>query len=150
VSESAEITNTDIGYRTDTHQWDINPATGLPFTWDEIDKLQLGVSLNDVSEAPCFTGDTRISLSDGSYKEVKDIRPGDKVAYYDFIERKIKFTTVTKVNEHSADEMGPYYLVLNKKLKVTPEHPLDKPDGTVITAGEVKVGDFLQGETGSI
>ncbi|GAJ16417.1 unnamed protein product, partial [marine sediment metagenome] len=26
VSESAEITNTDIAYRTDSHQWDINPA----------------------------------------------------------------------------------------------------------------------------
>lgn len=149
-SNSTVTDGTDIdltsAWVTYSQEWANNPADSEAWEWTDIDALQIGISLADA----CFTGDTLITMADGSYREAKNIHPGDRVAYYDFIERKVKSTTVTKVNEHPADETGPYYLVLNNKLKATPNHPLDKPDGTIITVGEVKVGDFVQGETESI
>jgi len=32
-----------------SHQWDTNPATGLAWTWDDIDNLQIGVALGGAS-----------------------------------------------------------------------------------------------------
>ena len=34
-----------------------------------------------VHGSPCFTGDTKILMDDGSYKPIQDIRPGEKVSY---------------------------------------------------------------------
>ena len=41
-----------ISYATYSYQWDDNPLTGNPWTWDEIDALQIGVGLRrpDVAE----------------------------------------------------------------------------------------------------
>ncbi|MBA7567559.1 hypothetical protein ES708_09274 [subsurface metagenome] len=36
---------TTQNYTTFSHQWDTNPQTGQPWTWDEIDALQIGVGL---------------------------------------------------------------------------------------------------------
>jgi len=36
---------TTQSYTTFSHQWDTNPQTGQPWTWDEIDALQIGVGL---------------------------------------------------------------------------------------------------------
>lgn len=150
VTDGTEV-NLINAWTNYSQEWTTNPADGEAWDWSDIDSLQVGISLKDFeTQAACFAGNTRITLSDRSYKEVKDIRLGDKVAYYDFVEHKIKSTIVTKVNEHPIDEMEPYYLVLNKKLKVTSNHPLDKIDGTMITAGKIKIGDFLQGEIGSV
>jgi len=99
----------------------------------------------------CFLAGTEITMAEGSYKNIEDVKVGDLVKYYDFKERKIKETTITKINIHSPEEMGyDYYLIVNDKLRVTPNHPLDKPDGKVIFAGELKIGDVLQGEDGEV
>lgn len=34
-------------WTTYSHQWDTNPVTAAPWTWDEIDALQIGVKLTD-------------------------------------------------------------------------------------------------------
>jgi len=49
----------DLGkdeWETFSEQWDISPFTGLPWTWDEIDTLQAGVSLkNPIGVGTCCT-----------------------------------------------------------------------------------------------
>jgi len=44
VSESSELTLT-TEYTDYSNQWSTNPATSSAWTWDEIDKLQAGISL---------------------------------------------------------------------------------------------------------
>lgn len=45
--------------------------------------------------------------------------------------------------------MGPYYLVINNKLKVTPNHPM-YVNGHWEHAGDIKVGDYLMGLNGRV
>jgi len=35
------------GWADDSFQWNTNPATGLAWTWDEIDRLQIGIALRE-------------------------------------------------------------------------------------------------------
>jgi len=46
--ESDEITVTE-DWTTYSNTWATNPATGLPWTWDEIDQLQVGISLRRIA-----------------------------------------------------------------------------------------------------
>ncbi|MFC1932542.1 hypothetical protein ACFLXU_02785 [Chloroflexota bacterium] len=45
VEYNGTTDNTTIDYTTYWHQWDNNPQTDNPWTWDEIDALQIGVGL---------------------------------------------------------------------------------------------------------
>ena len=47
VDESSAIVAVDGSWREDSNQWAINPATSAAWTWDEIDKLQIGVALRE-------------------------------------------------------------------------------------------------------
>jgi len=46
VEDDGTAYETTTAYATYSHQWDTNPQTGQPWTWDEIDALQIGVGLN--------------------------------------------------------------------------------------------------------
>lgn len=100
--------------------------------------------------APCFTGDTLITMADGSYKKAEDVKVGDLVKCYDFKKQMLLNTVITEVNHHTKEEMGDYYLIINNKLKVTPNHPLAKADGGRISAGQLRVGDTLWSEDGEL
>jgi prepilin-type N-terminal cleavage/methylation domain-containing protein len=103
------------------------------------------------SEGACVLAGNKITMADGSYKNVEDIKVGDSVRYYDFETGQIKSTKVIKVNKHQPEDMKEgYYLIINKVLKITPNHPLDKPDSKYIYARDIKVGDKLQGEDGIV
>ena len=45
VEDDGTAYMTTQSYTTFSHQWDYNPQTGQPWTWDEIDALQIGVGL---------------------------------------------------------------------------------------------------------
>jgi len=45
VYESPQQTTEGSTYVTSSFQWTYNPSTGQPWTWDEVDQLQAGVSL---------------------------------------------------------------------------------------------------------
>jgi hypothetical protein len=99
----------------------------------------------------CFLAGTKITMAEGNYKNIEEIKVGDLVQYYDFKEKKIKTTKVTKVYNYSPAQMSSdFYLVINNKLRVTPSQPLDRLDGSLVLAGELKVGDKVQGEKGPI
>jgi len=46
-AESSEITLNTIAWTEESNDWNTNPATGSPWTWDEIDKLQIGVAIKE-------------------------------------------------------------------------------------------------------
>jgi hypothetical protein len=41
-------------YNTWYHQWNTNPHTGLAWTWNDIDALQLGIALRDSGDVPGY------------------------------------------------------------------------------------------------
>ena len=49
-SGGLEELSEEEGYFNFTKTWTVNPNTGLPWTWDEIDALQAGIMLHTDSE----------------------------------------------------------------------------------------------------
>jgi len=91
----------------------------------------------------CFLAGTQVAMADGTYKRIEDIRPGDIVLSVDETTYTPVEGLVTKVYHHSADEMGGSYLIINGKVKVTPNHPLYMSDGSWKNAGDLEIGDLV-------
>ena len=102
----------------------------------------LTVTVNRWIPDSCFLAGTEIAMADGSYKNIQDIEVGDMVqSYYEDV-GKVLPACVSKVSEHSADEMTDYYVIINDKLRVTPNHPI-YIDNKCISAGTVQIGNCL-------
>jgi len=93
----------------------------------------------------CFSGDTKILMADGSYKEIKDIKAGDYI-----ITKKapdsdelVKAEVIRSMVYDGWDG----YLIINNKLKVTTNHMI-YINGEWKEAGEIKIGDRLINEKG--
>ena len=72
----------------------------------------------------CFLDGTQVMMANGLWKNIEYIKPGDLVKSYDILSRSYKTDKVREVFTYSAEEMGhEYYLKINDKLKVTPDHP---------------------------
>jgi len=101
---------------------------------------------NDLQDmnASCFLAGTQIEMSDGTLKNIEDIKKGDTVKSFDESSKSWKVGTVNRVFHHSPDEMSDYYMVINDDLKVTPNHPI-MVDGIWIDAGELEIGDVYDG-----
>ena len=82
-------------------------------------------------------------MADGSYKNIEDIKVGEKVMSYDEKTGEMKIGRVTKVYHHDKGEMSDFYLVINDFLRVTPNHLLLTEKGWK-EAGKLKVGDALK------
>jgi prepilin-type N-terminal cleavage/methylation domain-containing protein len=95
----------------------------------------------------CFLAGTRISMADGSYKNIEDVIAGDMVNSYDFELKKVVPGRVSGLVQHSADKTNSY-LVINDLLKVTHNHEI-LLNGYWKQIGEAKIGDYMQLEDGS-
>ena len=98
----------------------------------------------------CFAAGTKISMADGSYKNIEDIAVGELVKSYDYQNNEVKLSEVTKVFHHSIEEMKDgYYLTIkteNHEVNVTPNH-LIYANEKWTAAGELKIGDLVLNET---
>jgi len=99
-----------------------------------------GVFATDGAEGGgCFLPDTLITLADGSYKKISDIKVGDKIlTKKNFASSTLVTDTVKQVNIN--DEAS--YLIINHKLKLTTDHVINL-NGDWHTAGSAQIGDFL-------
>lgn len=117
---------------------------GFKSVWSE----QLIVCLPEDVPQPCFLAGTKITMANGSLKNIEDIVVGDMVISYDRINNISIATRVKKVYHHGPDEMADYYLIINGDLRVTPNHPLYIDDGWMY-ADDVEIGDCLFEVNGS-
>jgi len=79
----------------------------------------------------CFLAGTKITMSDGSFKNIEDVGVGDLVqSWSDGAGVQGK---VVRVYHHTPGETGRFYLVINDRLKVTPNHTVWADDGWVKT-----------------
>jgi hypothetical protein len=99
---------------------------------------------NGAEKGGCFVAGTKVSLADGGQKNIEDLRVGDEVATLENETSPTKAKSVIQgVSFHDVEG----YLLINGKLKVTPEHKLFV-SGEWKLAGEARVGDFLINERG--
>jgi len=123
-------------------------ATNPTIEYGVIDKTTSGIvdgpyPKNYVGQTgTCFLAGTKIVMADGTYKNIETIVVGNTVKSFDEKNRQIEDKKVTKIFHHAPEEMGDYYLVINKILRVTPNHQFYTEKGW-ITADRLKIDDKL-------
>ena len=96
----------------------------------------------------CLAPDTKISMADGSQKAIIDIKAGEEVMAFDakhskhgaLIKAKVKATTLTKDQE----------IIDIDGLKITPRHKVVLASGRGVMAQDIKIGDKILKEDGSV
>lgn len=92
---------------------------------------------------PCFAEGTKISMADGSYKNIEEIVVGDLVYSYDLSQKKLVSNEITQTFVHSTQG---YYLI-NNSLKVTGNHKIySESENDWIRADALERGDTLMGK----
>lgn len=81
-------------------------------------------------------------MADGSYGNIEDVEVGDLVESYDVENERAVVAIVTETFYHEPYEMADHYVVIDDRLRVTPNHSLYQNGGWV-RAGDVKRGDRL-------
>ncbi len=132
-----------------SHAWDISgnydvrirakDGYGALSDWS----LPLSVTVvNDDNDGTCFLAGTKITMADGSYKNIENVGIDDIVLSFDVTNGIKRPARVTDVYYHKPNEMTEYYLIINGNLHVTPNHIIFV-DGRWIKAGSIQSGDLL-------
>ena len=91
----------------------------------------------------CFTGDTMITLADGTYHKIKHIELGAKIKTYNEEKGKLQNSVVLEVVKVLHDNVVKYKFDDNTEIKATDDHPF-------YVNGELKapleVGDIVQND----
>ncbi|HEC94874.1 MAG TPA: hypothetical protein ENI45_02785, partial [Thermoplasmatales archaeon] len=138
------------GNLTEVKIINIIPIQGNYLTYNLVD-MKYGTFLADdiVTHNTCFLAGTNITMANGSFKRIEDVRVGDLVKAFDENTGRVVVSRVTKLYHHTPEEMSDYYLVVNDGLlRVTPEHML-YVDGVWRGAWTIKIGDNLLDINGS-
>ena len=94
----------------------------------------------------CFAENTKILMSDGSRKNIEDVKIGDYILTRKN-ERDQKLVKAKVMGTHKAEVDG--YLIFNGQLKITPNHILFA-NGDWQPAGDIQIGDTLADADGKI
>ena len=98
----------------------------------------------DPPSGGCFLAGTPISMADGSTRPIEEIQAGDTVFAYDEASKQMKPDKVKVV--HPVVERD-FYLVVNGKMKLTPNHRV-LSKGEWVEIGQLAVGDTLTAPDG--
>ena len=71
----------------------------------------------------CFTGDTMITLADGTYENIQKIRPGTEIKTYDVETGKLQNSVVGEITKIRHDNLVKYKFSDNTEIKATDDHP---------------------------
>ena len=74
--------------------------------------------------APCFVAGTKITLADGSIKNIEDVKQGDIVSTFDLISNEIKYNKVNAVYSKEVNQIVEYRFDNGETLKCTIDHPI--------------------------
>ncbi|MBI4349137.1 MAG: hypothetical protein HY553_20030 [Elusimicrobia bacterium] len=98
---------------------------------------------DDDDDDDCFLAGTKVTLEDGTVKNVEDIKRGDRLLSYDVTEGKFvgSDAVVSVVRETKS------YIRINGGLQVTPEHAF-MANNHWENAATLKVGDVLMNANG--
>ncbi len=105
-------------------------------------------TLDDSSNAEgggCFLAGTKISMADGTTKAIEDIKIEDEIkTITDTLHIQYGNGRVVEIFKHTVGE----YLVINNKLRLTPEHRVYS-NHSFVMAGQLRQGDWLLDKEGN-
>lgn len=78
--------------------------------------------------APCFVAGTKITLGDGTFKNIEDIEIGEEVLTYNFKTEKNEPRKVRELSKKSGTPTIQYTFSDGSTLHATHDHPLYSPD----------------------
>jgi hypothetical protein len=101
----------------------------------------------------CFMPGTPINMADGLYKNIENVKVGDRVKVFSPKTGKIEAAQVNQIARPWKDNMHKIYLENGKILQASANHPfmtknkgwttIDGSDITNINAGKLEIGDCL-------
>jgi len=82
----------------------------------------------------CLPGDARVSMADGSWKNIDQVRPGDRVLVFDKSSRRVVTSEVLNFFENGIQDVYEYTLTSGKKVRSTDTHRWlgQQTDGTLL------------------
>ncbi|MGH8248212.1 MAG: choice-of-anchor Q domain-containing protein, partial [Gammaproteobacteria bacterium] len=108
-------------------------------------QAEFGGGISEFTTSVCFTAETKVLMSDGSYKRIIDVQPGDHVMSYDFAAGQ----RVSSLVENTYQSQAVGYLRING-LEVTRKHPFAVGNDEWKEAWQLKVGDRVLGLGGGL
>ncbi|HUT21862.1 MAG TPA: polymorphic toxin-type HINT domain-containing protein [Candidatus Bipolaricaulota bacterium] len=120
-------------------------STGLISTYKSHDYVKF-MGGGGAEGGGCFAAGTKITMADGSKKNIEDVKEGDEILTFEN-ERAIKTVSAKVVETFEHTVSG--YLLINDSLRVTPEHRMFINSGWQMI-GEAKVNDMLMDESGQL
>ncbi len=81
------------------------------------------ILVHNIPPGKCFTGDTMITLADGTYQKIKHIELGAKVKTYDVEENTLQNSPVLEVVKVLHDNLVKYKFNDNTEIMATDDHP---------------------------
>ena len=89
-----------------------------------------------ITDTCCLTGDTLISMADGTQKQIKDVVVGDKVLSYNTETHKLEITTVETLIHVKRTELVYITFADGSQIKITPDHPMFSERGWIVYSPE--------------
>ena len=81
------------------------------------------ILVHNIPPGKCFTGDTMITLSDGTYHKIKHIELGSKIKTYDDKTGKLQNSIVLEIVKVLHDNLIKYKFSDNTEIIATDDHP---------------------------
>lgn len=98
-----------------------------------------GIGINMAEQGGCFASGTQVLMADGAAKSIENVQPGEMVKTRKSLnDSTLVAAEVLAVHEH--DDFG--YLLINGRLKITPDHRI-YANGDWVEAAQLKIGDQL-------
>jgi hypothetical protein len=116
-------------------------------TWN-LNKTKLGENLPGNLGCNGFLAGTSIKMADDTYKDIEDVEVDDQVKAYDIDSNGYVTANVTDIYYFSTNMVPDYYVTINNKLHISPNHLL-YVNGTLTNASDIITGDYLVDVNGS-
>ena len=116
-------------------------------TWN-LNKTKLKANLKDYLGCNGFLAETSITMADDTYKDIEDIEINDQIKAYDIDNSSFVTANVTDICCFTTDIVPDYYITINNKLKISPNHLLFV-NGTLTNTSNLENGDLLVDVNGS-
>ena len=81
------------------------------------------ILVHNIPPGKCFTGDTMITLSDGTYENIQKIKPGTEIKTYNEETGKLQNSVVGEITKIRHDNLVKYKFSDNTEIKATDDHP---------------------------
>ena len=126
-----EISVGDYLFDKDGNEVEVTSVSevGENLTWHSLDVEDIDtyftseILVHNIPPRKCFTGDTMITLADGTYENIQKIKPGTEIKTYNEETGKLQNSVVGEITKIRHDNLVKYKFNDNTEIKVTDDHP---------------------------